>query len=198
MSLASSVVAVLLLNVVVLPKFLNCFQMIPVSHQHHQLLRFSWAPQHYQKIKPKDPYTIHPTFISTQPSGVSCTKLLGGGDEMAEFTGMSYALKTVRIGQWNLVLVTYSVLKGTCVWTWFNLLCIHSTHNLLIKGTQVHSGQFACSLYGEKRGRYEIYEILASIIGRLQIQFWTWPILTTSPRAMPEWLEGLQSLLSPK
>ena len=53
-------------------------------------------------------------------------------------------------------------------------------------------------LYGEKPGRYEIYEILASIIGRLQIHFLTWPILTTSPRAMPEWLEGLQSLLSPK
>ena len=37
----------------------------------------------------KDPCTIHPTFISTQPSGVSCTKLLGAGAEMAEFTGMS-------------------------------------------------------------------------------------------------------------
>ena len=100
---------------------------------------------------------------------------------MAEFTGMSYALKTVRIGQWNLVLVTDSVLKGTCVLNLVQFI-MHPLNAQSVDQRDPGSFWTIRLLYGEKTWEiYEIYEILASIIGRLQIQFLNWPILTTSP-----------------
>ena len=166
----SSVVAVLRLNVVVLPKFLDiCFQMFPVSRQHHQLLAPSTRKSNQRSLYHLPHLHLHTALRGKLHQALGC-------------------------------------------WCWNgrvhrHVLCFENSQN-----QPVESGTcYICYLVfwkelGFKKKPLNPHQRDPGFFTNLDnspmeknVGDMTWPILTSrNPRAMPEWLEGLQSLLSPK